>query len=248
MRQKHAVLALLAFVIGMSTVGATYLTITQDKRYTHTSSSNSTVSVNPTSITLYYSEIGTTFTVNVTITNANDLYVWQVGMNFNATLLEALSFEEGPFLKQNGTTLWTNGTIDNTAGIIHYHACALAGNVAGGNGDGILGTLTFRAKTYGNSTLQLTDVILLNSNLSDTEKTLVHGSAKIKIPGDISGDMRVDILDMSLISAHWYPGPPIGPLGYDSNADINEDGAVDILEVSITSAYWTGPPKGPLAP
>jgi len=68
------------------------------------------------------------------------------------------------------------------------------------------------------------------------------------IPGDVNADGVVDIADVSLISAHWYPGPPVGPLGYDPNYDIDGDGAIDIIDVSIISAYWTGPPKGPLAP
>jgi peptide/nickel transport system substrate-binding protein len=33
-------------------------------------------------------------------------------------------------------------------------------------------------------------------------------------------DNRVDILDLGVVSAHWYPGPPEGPLGYGAIADI----------------------------
>jgi len=247
MRTKHPLLALLVLILGTSTIGATYLVIKNDMQYTSTSSPTPTVSVSPTNATMY-SDIGKTFTVNITITNANDLYVWQAGMTFNATLLGVLSFKEGPFLEQENTTLWTNGTIDNIAGIIHYHACALAGNVTGVNGNGTLGTMIFKVKNYGNSTLQLTDVILLNSELTEIDKTLVHGSVKIKIPGDVNADGIVDVLDVSGISAHWYPGPPVGPLGYDQNFDINGDGSVDIVDLAKVSAYWTGPPKGPLAP
>lgn len=58
------------------------------------------------------------------------------------------------------------------------------------------------------------------------------------IPGDVNGDRTVDIFDIGEISAHWYPGPPIGPLGYDANADINDDGAVDILDIGIVSSHW----------
>jgi len=65
--------------------------------------------------------------------------------------------------------------------------------------------------------------------------------------GDVNGDGTVDIVDLSQLSAHWYPGPPVGPLGYDLAADVNDDGAVNMVDVSILSAYWTGPPKGPLA-
>lgn len=69
-----------------------------------------------------------------------------------------------------------------------------------------------------------------------------------RMPGDVNGDGTVDILDAGEVSAHWYLGPPIGPLGYDLNADLNYDGAVNIFDAAIVSAYWTGPPKGPLDP
>jgi len=60
----------------------------------------------------------------------------------------------------------------------------------------------------------------------------------ITIPGDTNGDRIVDVFDIGTISAHWYPGPPIGPLSYHPNADINSDEAVDIFDIGITSAHW----------
>jgi len=58
------------------------------------------------------------------------------------------------------------------------------------------------------------------------------------IMGDVNGDGIVDIFDIGSISSHWYPGPPIGPLGYNAIADINNDLAVDIFDIGITSAHW----------
>ena len=65
---------------------------------------------------------------------------------------------------------------------------------------------------------------------------------------DFNGDGVIDVIDAAALSAHWYPGPPVGPLGYDAKYDLNNDGAVDVLDAALLSAYWTGPPKGPLAP
>ena len=48
----------------------------------------------------------------------------------------------------------------------------------------------------------------------------------------------VNIFDIGAVSAHWYPGPPEGPLGYDPAADLNNDGAVDIFDIGIVSAHW----------
>jgi len=55
---------------------------------------------------------------------------------------------------------------------------------------------------------------------------------------DINGDGIVDIFDIGEVSAHWYPGPPIGPLGYGANCDPNYDGNVDILDIKIVSDHW----------
>ncbi len=70
------------------------------------------------------------------------------------------------------------------------------------------------------------------------DNTYINGVVTLTLPGDVNGDRIVDIFDIGIISAHWYPGPPVGPLGYDANSDINGDGAVDIFDVGIASANW----------
>jgi subtilisin family serine protease len=111
--------------------------------------------------------------------------------------------------------------------------------------------LTFTWNTsgvkLGNYTIKAQADILPNE-YNTSNNTFINGTVQVKVPGDVNGDRTVDIYDAAAVSAHWYPGPPIGPLGYDLNADINNDGAVNILDASIVSAFWTGPPKGPLSP
>lgn len=68
------------------------------------------------------------------------------------------------------------------------------------------------------------------------------------LPGDVNNDHVVNLVDLALVSAHWYPGPPVGPLGYGFDFDVNRDAAINILDSSVISACWTGPPKGPRAP
>jgi hypothetical protein len=79
------------------------------------------------------------------------------------------------------------------------------------------------------------------------DNSLNDGMIRVKIPGDTNEDGIVNIVDAAAVSAHWYPGPPLGPSGYDLNFDINNDGEIGILDAATVSAYWTGPPKGPLA-
>ena len=106
---------------------------------------------------------------------------------------------------------------------------------------GVRETLIFNWNTigfsYSNYTISaVADTVLGETDTADNIYT--DGTVLVTIPGDVNGDRTVDIFDIGTVSAHWYPGPPMGPLGYDANADINDDGAVDIFDVGIASAHW----------
>jgi len=60
----------------------------------------------------------------------------------------------------------------------------------------------------------------------------------LELHGDANDDMVVDIFDGSVISAHWYRGPPQGPLGYDAFYDLNGDGAIDLMDAAQVSQNW----------
>ncbi len=81
----------------------------------------------------------------------------------------------------------------------------------------------------------------LNSILSEddyTNNSFNDGTITVTIPGDVNGDRKVNIYDAGALSAHWYPGPPVGPLGYDPNADVNNDGKIDMEDVGPLNANW----------
>jgi len=207
------------------------------------------------------------FTINLTITDVtvengkNGVYGWEVDMSFNAFVLNVTDIHEGPFLKNFWPPEITNTTfsikIENQSGVGTFVATCFyfpypdfGGIVYGSE---TMANITFQVMKKGNSDLNIYKSILNTyfpppvSRIEPIDHTVEDGYFKYPL-GDVSGDGIVDILDVSGISAHWYPGPPIGPLGYDPQFDLNGDGAVDILEVGTVSAYWTGPPKGPLAP
>lgn len=65
------------------------------------------------------------------------------------------------------------------------------------------------------------------------------------LDGDINGDGTVDGYDLPELSKHWYPGPPIGPEGYDRVADVwpvmpksIHTEAVDIMDVTEVASFW----------
>jgi hypothetical protein len=51
-------------------------------------------------------------------------------------------------------------------------------------------------------------------------------------PGDINGDGRVNVTDLSIMLSHW--GTNYAP------ADLNHDGTVNVFDASILLAHWTG--------
>jgi len=112
-------------------------------------------------------------------------------------------------------------------------------------------TLTFTWNTTGTTVSHYTiraQATVVPNEYNITNNQLIDGIVQVKTPGDINGDESINVLDVGLISAHWYPGPPIGPSGYEANADLDSDGAVNVEDLAIISAHWTGPPKGPLSP
>jgi len=74
--------------------------------------------------------------------------------------------------------------------------------------------------------------------LGIVNNTFVDGEVFVKIAGDANGDGTVDIFDIGALSVHWYPGPPVGSLGYDWYVDVNDDGAIDVSDVRGVSANW----------
>ena len=144
------------------------------------------VLIDPVTIVGSPPKIGETFTVDVKVVEVNNLYVWQAGLTFNAAVCEALEIFEGEFLQRAGvTTLWTPGTIDNLNGQIDISACSLTGPVPGVSGSGQLMNITFRVKESGDSTVKLTDVLLLDPSLSQITpvKTIWDTHARILAVG-----------------------------------------------------------------
>jgi parallel beta-helix repeat protein len=106
------------------------------------------------------------------------------------------------------------------------------------NGNSTIITFTWDTTTvpYGNYTISAY-ANPLPGEVDTADNTYKDATVLVTVPGDVNGDRIVDIFDIGTISAHWYPGPPAGPLGYDANCDINDDRTVDIFDIGTTSAH-----------
>jgi hypothetical protein len=112
--------------------------------------------------------IGQEFNVSILIRNANNIYDWQAGLTFNASLLNCTGFFEGEFLKSAGSTQFlASGKINNTLGMIRPpFTCILVGDVPGATGNGRLAYATFKVKATGVSNIHLSDLEVLNYDLN----------------------------------------------------------------------------------
>jgi general secretion pathway protein D len=126
---------------------------------------------------------GSPFTVYISISNANDLFAFQLDLGFDPTLLSATSVSEGPFLQTAGATFLAPGLIDNTNGTITGIADALVGFVPGATGSGVLLAIDFDALAAGTSALTITNPLFLDSTLVDiTTGMSVNGGAVTVAP------------------------------------------------------------------
>jgi len=118
----------------------------------------------------------------VNISGVQDLYAYQFDVNFVSSLMAATLTMEGTFLPTGGATTFISGMIDNASGTIGSTAGSLNGPVPGVSGSGTFAILAFNALATGISNIQLSDVILLDSALSDIVATTLDGTVTIDSP------------------------------------------------------------------
>ena len=188
---------------------------------------------------------GDTFTLDIGARDFFDLAGWQLDINFDPTILEAVNVIEGNFLKMDGaSTFFQTGTINNATGKITGFTAART-STGGLSGTGTLLQVTFKAKTAGETALALQNVELG----TPTGDIVSAGPHEIRIvvggqlaTGDVNRDGTVTILDLILIARQL--GQRVSA---NSPADLNGDGSVSILDL-ILAARSLGSTTAPAAP
>jgi len=215
--------------------------------------STATVFVDPNKIVKDYLldpgyQIGDKFQVHINISAVADLYTWNVNITWNPAMLNFTGIVAyGDFLARTTSPYGTSRAV-NIANVNNETGTALIaesilGEYAGISGNGRLVTLEFLIVSYGWSDLNIhvaanLPTQLLNSTGNSMSFTTGDAYFRNAMKGDVNGDKVVNVVDAAGVSAHWYPGPPIGPLGYGREADINLDGVVGILDSALVSANW----------
>jgi hypothetical protein len=198
------------------------------------------------------SAIGTNYTVSIyTNCTNNDILGYELTLSYNSSVLNGIEVVNGDLITEAiGTIVWIPGTFDNIVGSLSLTGNNFFDPSTLATGPGILANVTFTIVDYGKSDISLgigtrlagyKTPLGMRYNIIEPPPPydhLDHGLFYNTIPGDVNIDKVVDIFDIGFISAHWYPGPPVGPSGYHIDADVNNDGAVDIFDIGIASAHW----------
>jgi subtilisin family serine protease len=187
---------------------------------------------------LYAANIGpTSYTPSTALAEGN--YSWYVvekeftnstytklsnTLNFRVDKTLPNNFDIG-ISNNNNSVTFTYDTSDNLSGIDRYE-------ISINNG-----TFTQAVSPYNmtlsdgdhNVTVKAFDKANNNRSVSKNFK-IQSRLAFLKSKGDVTGDGKVNLSDLSLIAENW--------LKYTSNGDTNGDGKVDLTDLSILAQYW----------
>lgn len=134
-----------------------------------------TISLQPSAPSL---PLGSSVMVDVNVSGISDLYAFQFDIGFNPGVLSAASVTEGSVFSSVGV-FFSPGIIDNAAGTITFIGDSLSGPGPGISIDGTLAQILFNAIGPGSSSIDLSNIILLDSNLNDITAGSVSGSVNV---------------------------------------------------------------------
>jgi len=211
-------------------------------------SSSTTVFVDPPNVLNETLQAGSNFTVHLNVSDVNDLFTWQVNIDWNSYVLNVSRIVPGEFLARadNQTSSEVLGVVINSTDNAQGYGSlveSILGNVSGipGPASGRLVSIEFLVLEYGWTNLNISisgtfPTTLLDSAGSNITFTAVDGYFSNKIPGDIDGDKDVDPFDFSSFRlAYGSKGPPQVPApdpNYNKQADFDLDGDIDPFDFS----------------
>ena len=124
------------------------------------------------------------FTVNVLVNDVTDLFGYQFDVSYDPSLFSVTSVSEVSFLSAGGSTFFSPGTIDDTAGSVSFVFDTILGGIDGVSGSGLLGTINFSAlgTAAGSGSIGLNEVSALNSALDTIDLATVAPAVVAVVP------------------------------------------------------------------
>lgn len=131
--------------------------------------------VQPPSTTV---SLGSPLVLDINVSGITDLYAFQFDIGFNPAMLAAVSVTEGSLFSSVGV-FFSPGVIDNVGGSIVFIADSLSGPGPGISTDGTLAQIQFSSLSLGSSSVDLSNVLLLDSNLAGVSATVSGATANV---------------------------------------------------------------------
>ena len=104
------------------------------------------LSINPETYEVAENEIGTTFTVDLEVSDVSNLWGWVAGLTWNPEVLNLTDIQEGPFLKDVASTffVYDPDCEDIAQGFVSETICSFM-SIEAVDGSGVLATITFES-------------------------------------------------------------------------------------------------------
>ncbi|MYB66843.1 T9SS type A sorting domain-containing protein [Candidatus Poribacteria bacterium] len=177
-----------------------------------------------------------TFTLKLNVEDATDFAGWFSDIVFDPAALEAIEVKEGEFLKEGNTeTYFLKGTIDNTVGEIK-NVGSIRLKRGGVNGTGTLLSVTFTAKTAGDTHIRFVNHHAGTSNLQiirlNSSACVITVEERVFLTWDVNQDGQVNILDLMHVSQFLGKDASFSP-----ESDVDSDGIIGILDLIVIAQH-----------
>lgn len=174
------------------------------------------------------------FSVNVNVTDVVDLYGFELKLQYDPALIDAVSITLGSVL--NPPTTIIEEEINETMGFLLFSAFSI-GLAPPANGNGVLATLVFNATPGGNCYLDFLEMNLIEPSGALIGRQTFNGFFEyVQVQGDVNADCIVNVFDVFQMGKAFgaIPSQP----NWDSNCDINNDDVVDDNDLAVERADY----------
>jgi hypothetical protein len=179
------------------------------------------------------------FEINVTVHDVVNLYVFNITLSYNTTLLDATDVSIGAFLSSPSYSYY----IDDAAGFVRVYATS-SGGAPPANGSGTLFAVTFKVTKGAVWHTRYNEDPPLECDLA-LSSTLLKTSTGYQIPhdvvngrylyepkaGDVDMDGKVGLTDLRTVAYYYDPN-------YNIIVDLNRDSVIDVYDLSIVASHY----------
>ena len=179
--------------------------------------------------------VGDNLVIKVDVSGVQNVVGYQATVHFDPTALRYVDSTNGTYLPAGSRFV---------PPVVNANQIALAATSLSGDSDGAgtLATLTFEVMALKPSNITLSDVMIMERDLTSIPITVRGGRIVVLSDEalDVNGDGIIDIQDLTVVEAHF------GQLG-KNQADVNGDGVVDIKDILLVAGGFNADAAAPPA-